>query len=243
MNPPGASSADEFSTSLPETGQAELARRAAAAPTPADERIAVIEDSLACFTYGWLACIPFVGVGYLYPAVRRFLHARRRKVEWNPACGYLAAGMLLTSAGWLSGALVWPLIYAFVVDLLNPLGEDVNLALLLPRMLCAAGPVSFFGLLAATETAFGIRLLTTRLWQWVFGAGFAGVLGLLWWLFTMMAAEGRIGRFGPAQPLLVLWATWLTAGFVTLALGRAGRWAWLVWFAALIGLSVPMLTL
>ncbi len=165
MNSPGASSAEDFTTSLPDTWQAELARRAAAAPTPADERIAVIEDSLACFTYGWLACIPFVGVGYLYPAVRRFLHARRRKVEWNPACGYLAAGMLLVSVGWLVGVLSWILGLAGLMGLSDPTGPEVPVANLIFGSMLLNGPALLFGLTIAAWIVWPEQRLDKRWWQ------------------------------------------------------------------------------
>lgn len=243
MSQAGPQPSSDLAESLPESWHTELARRTSAAPGPVEERIAVIEDSLQCFTHGRLSCLPVIGVAWLYPAVRRFAQARRRQAEWNLARGYLAAGMLLASAGWLVGVMSWLLGFAASVRMVNPEGTGVALERLVPRLLALAMPASIFGLLAAAETIWAVRVFSTRFWQWVFGVGSAGVFGVLWWLLTKVAAEGRFGPFGPELPLLTLWATWLTAGFVTLALSQAGRWAWLVWFAALVGLSVPMLVL
>jgi hypothetical protein len=139
----------DLTTSLPDSWRAELAPR----DSP-DERIAVIEESLRCFTYGWLACIPFVGVAYLFPAVRGFVHARQRKVEWNPARGYLAAGLALASVGWMVN--VWCWLVAFVsVAVVNAQNAD---GLRLDQLFLAAtlfnSPFVVVGLLLSASTVW-----------------------------------------------------------------------------------------
>lgn len=157
MSQPGTNSTEEFNTSLPEAWQAELARRAASAPSPVEERIAVIEDSLACFTYGWLTCIPFVGAAYLYPAVRRFVHARRRPVDWNPARGYLAAGMFLAGIGWLLTLAVWPRLAAGVLSMIDPHSDYMDEW---PTVL--ANTVAFGSLPTLCAWSFALGVL----WDW-----------------------------------------------------------------------------
>lgn len=149
MSQPEANSAAGPAASLPDSPRAELARR----DSP-DERIAVIEESLRCFTYGWLACIPFVGVAYLFPAARGFVHARQRKVGWNPARGYLAAGILLTSAGWLVGVLSWLLGLIALMELGDPSEPEVPVVRLMFGALLLSVPIVLVGSVAAASTVW-----------------------------------------------------------------------------------------
>lgn len=239
MNQPGTTSTDDFSTSLPEAWQAELARRAASAPNAVEERIAVIEDSLRCFAYGWLSCIPLVGVAYVFPAVRRFLQASRRKVEWNPARGYLAAGMLLTCAGWLVGVWSWILGLAALMELGDPTGPEVPVAKLLFGSLLLNGPLLLVGLLLAASTVWPAVRLGREWRQWGLGALFLFCWGLLTWWFDRVATQGE-----SSWELLIflsIGGIWLLGGFAILALRRAGRLAWLVWFGVLAAFSFPFM--
>lgn len=241
MSQPGANSADEFGTSLPEAWQAELARRAAAAPNPVEERIAVVEESLRCFTYGWLTCVPFVGVAYLLPAVRSFLCARRRKVEWNPARGYLAAGMLLVSAGWLVGVLSWILGLAALMELGDPTGPEVPVANLMLGSMLLNGPALLVGLLMAAWTVWPGLQVDKRWRQWGLGALFVFCWGCLIWWFRRLADHSETTLAWGTFLFLSVWGSWLLGGFVILALRRAGRLAWLVWLGMLAALSFPFL--
>ena len=70
------------------------------------------------------ALLPVLGVAYLYPAVRRFRWARRRKVEWNPARGYLAAGLALASGGWLVTLVSWLFVFNALADAGSSLADS-----------------------------------------------------------------------------------------------------------------------
>lgn len=242
MSQPGTTSTDDFSTSLPEAWQAELARRAASAPNPVEERIAVIEDSLRCFAYGWLSCIPLVGVAYVFPAVRRFLQASRRKVEWNPARGYLAAGMLLTCVGWLVGLVSWILGLAMLMDLADPTGPGVPVANVVLGFLLLTSPALLVGLMMAARTVWPGLRLDKRWWQW--GLGTLSVVfccGILTWWFCRLANHGETTLAWGTFLFLIVWGSWLLGGFVILALRQAGSLAWLAWLGILAALTLPFL--
>lgn len=173
MSQPEANSAPDSTVPLPDSWQAELARRAATTPAPVDERIAVIEDSLRCFTYGWLSCVPLLGVVYLYPAVRRFNQARRRQVEWNPARGYLSAGLALASLGWMICLLTW---WAFISAQAAVVETDSDDGLMnfLPAVLFFGSPPAVAGLVVTAVSAWKSLADACRRFLWlvvVFGLG------------------------------------------------------------------------
>lgn len=253
------SSAGDLRDALPEAWQAELARRSASAPSAADQRIAAIEDSLACFTYGWLTCIPFVGVGYLYPAVRRFMRARRQTVDWNPARGYLAAGMFLTGIGWLITLAVWSRLAAGVLSLVEPHSDYLDEW---PTVLASTVAFGSLPTLCAWSVALGV------IWNWwaesarrrVRNISVAGAYLVLWGLCLSPAPKRyedpwMTQRIEPALGSLAWWREadllypggliflwgWFFGGLLLLIVRRAPFAVWLGWFAGLVLLGSLLL--
>lgn len=238
MSQPDASPPADFTVSLPESWRAAVEQRGGPA-----ERIAVIEDSLRCFTCGWLSCLPVIGVAYLYPALRRFFRVRRSTVEWNPARGYLAAGLALTSAGWLVGVWSWLIVFAALAGVMAPNSDGPGLGNLLFAATLFNCPFVIVGLLLATATAWSLPILTGQIWRWIVRLVIVFSVANLWWLFRNEAAHGRTEAAWLPFLHIATWGAWLMAGFTTLALRTAGRWAWLVWFAVLVALTLPFLIL
>lgn len=250
MSQPEPQPAADFTVSLPDSWRAAIEQRGGPA-----ERIEVIEDSLRCYTYGWLSCLPVIGVAYLYPAVRRFVHARRQQAEWNPARGYLAAGLALTGIGWLIGLAVWPTISSSMLSAIEPYSsyrDDWSATLT---------HILMFGSLPAFwswSLALGV------VWSWwgnpakrrsraIVVVGF--YLGLCAWNFPAETAKpGYPIDYAPetsawalaswAQrdayfPIgMMIWAGWLIGGFLLLALRRAPLSVWLGWFGGLVLLAL-----
>ncbi len=215
------------------------------APNPplgsAAQRVEVIEDSLRCFAYGWLSCVPVLGVAYLFPALRRFVRAGRLAAAWNPARGYLAAGLALVGIGWLLALTIWPV---FVLEVIAP---DVNMwsDVITAALLC--------GLLPALA-AWSIALATV--WKW----WAERVRGVVRWTLVAsiwIAAIGLLLASRRAYRLhlwgdsyegwlpdwlryfgLALWAGWLFGGFVLLARREAKLRTWGMWLFGLAALSL-----
>jgi hypothetical protein len=71
------------------------------------DRVRVINLSLRCFTLGWLALIPFLGMLPAFLAMACFNRTRREAGdEWNPARGYLLWGATLAWCGLALSALL-----------------------------------------------------------------------------------------------------------------------------------------
>ncbi|KAF0175456.1 MAG: hypothetical protein FD161_3351 [Limisphaerales bacterium] len=237
MSQPDANPPADFTLSLPESWRAAVEQRGSPA-----ERIEVIEDSLRCYAYGWLSCLPVIGVAWLYPAVRRFLQARRRKVQWNPARGYLAAGLALGSVGWVVALVSW----LVVLNALAVAGDFVvsgdDLLNLLPHILFLGSVPSLAGLCVAWATVWGwLANLPARL-----RVGAAVVALVAYGTFGYLAlSESFRYRFSEDERSfraeitgLGLWLVWLLGGFVLLARREARLRSWLTWFVMLVVLSV-----
>lgn len=70
------------------------------APTPATNRIAVIEDSLRAFAFAWPGLIPVLGLPFAIAALSLGLRARNRERDGrNPAARYRNAALCLGSLG------------------------------------------------------------------------------------------------------------------------------------------------
>ena len=83
-------------------------------PTP-DDKIRVIEQSLACFVFGLLSLIPLLGLPFAVLAVVRHLNAwSKGDQEWNPAKPYLLWGFGLA---WLGGLISLGGLAIFVIAL------------------------------------------------------------------------------------------------------------------------------
>lgn len=253
MSQPDANPPADFTVSLPDSWRAKPAQPQPAQPDDPEQRIAVIEDSLRCFTYGWLSCLPVIGVAWLYPAVRRFVQARRRKAEWNPAQGYLAAGLALVSLAMVVLLLqLWVLLCVFGSDF-GLGGSTSDQARLLGFLLLAGCPPSLVGLAVALVTRWP-RLMTwllrfrlaRLLWQqrrfsWLLPCAI-GILVFELLLHDQFAA--KLNETIPMSPVL-LWFFWVTAGVAMLlfiVFGIQLRWLtvlgaliWLVGAALLTG--------
>lgn len=69
-------------------------------PTPAAQRVAVIEDSLRAYAWGWIGLVPLLGLPFAIAALRLAFRARRREFDvWNPSAGYRVAAQWLGSVG------------------------------------------------------------------------------------------------------------------------------------------------
>lgn len=238
MSQPDANPPADFTVSLPDSWRSSIEQRGGPA-----ERIEVIEDSLRCYAYGWLSCVPVIGVAWLYPAVRRFAQARRRQAEWNPARGYLAAGLALASVGWMVNVWSWliALVAVAIVDAQN--ADGLNLGQLLIAATLFNSPFVIVGLLLATATGWSVPLFSRRFWWWVVGIAAAFCFANLWWMLSKLAEHGQVEAKWVPFLHISAWGVWLMAGFLTLALRKAGRWAWLVWFAVLVALTLPFLVM
>jgi hypothetical protein len=229
----------DFTVSLPESWRAKLAQPQPAQPDDPEQRIAVIEDSLRCFTYGWLSCLPVIGVGWLYPAVRRFAHAKRHKAEWNPARGYLAAGLALASVGWMVALVSWLVVLNAVVVVGEFSASDAGVMNLLPAVLFFGSPPAVVGLVVVWVTVCPrlAEFSSLSLWRVVVSSlGISAAIGL-----TLVAVVARWREEQWERPLwlamvgLGIWTTWLLGGFIILALRKKTPWVWAAW---LIGAAI-----
>ncbi|MSU60154.1 MAG: hypothetical protein EXS35_18615 [Pedosphaera sp.] len=88
-----------------------------ALPLSPAELIEVIERSLRCFVCGLFALLPGLGV---FPAVYSFWAAHRVRARcrgvWNPAAGYLNAGVWCASAGLLLTTVVIGMLLAAAIN-------------------------------------------------------------------------------------------------------------------------------
>ncbi len=80
------------------------------------ERIRLIEDSLACWVYGWCSFIPLLGIPFLVLATRKF-HQTRIEIEneWNPGSRYLNWGMILAVLGGLLSLIQYGLVFVGIL--------------------------------------------------------------------------------------------------------------------------------
>lgn len=86
------------------------------------DRIRVIERSLACYAYGWLSCIPLVGLALAVRAIKLYRQARAEAGrDWNPAGRYLVCGVLLACLGGLVSAITLGLILVLLVRAMGDL--------------------------------------------------------------------------------------------------------------------------
>lgn len=230
-NPPA-----DFTVSLPESWQAAIEQRGGPA-----ERIEVIEDSLRCYAYGWLSCLPVIGVAWLYPAVRRFAQARRRQAGWNPARGYLAAGLALTSIGWLVTLMSWLLFLNMLPITGDFVAREADLMGILALVLVLGAVPSFLGLCVAWATVWdwlanlSARLRVAAVTVAVLAYATFGFLALSDSFRHRLSESERSFRVEIAG--LGIWLVWLLGGFVLLARRDARLRVWLVWFVVLIVLS------
>lgn len=241
MSQPEPTTGADFTVSMPESWRPRPARSEPTQPDSPDARIAVIEDSLQCFTYGWLACVPVFGVAWLYPAVRRFVQARRRKVEWNPARGYLAAGLALASVGWVIGLVVWLIVFNALAVAGEWVSSGNDFLGTLPTVLFVGAMPSFAGLVVAWRVV----------WEWLArrSARFQIVVwsvALLLYLTLGLTLDSRPvhwqepdyqRQFRGEMTVLGVWALWLFGGFVLLARKGVALRIWLIWLAVLALLS------
>jgi len=184
VSQPDANPPADFTVSLPESWRAAIEQRGGPA-----ERIEVIEDSLRCYAYGWLSCLPVIGVAWLYPAVRRFVQARRRQAEWNPARGYLAAGLALASGGWMVGLVSWLVSLNAVVVLGELAASDAGAMNLLPAVLFFGCPPAVAGLVIAGALAWERLSEVCQRFRWL-----VVVLGLGFYFSAWLAFESPSAR-------------------------------------------------
>lgn len=204
-----------------------------------DERIATIEDSLRCFTYGLLSCLPVIGAAWLYPAVRRFVHARRRKVEWNPARGYLATGLALASIGWIIALVAWLFVLIFFVAEGQFIVTRDDLFNLLPTVLFLGAIPTFFGLAKAWASVWdGLANLSPQV-RWS-----ATTVALIAYAIAGLLAGSETVRNSCSERAgMGIWMVWLLGGFVLLAVKPVRLALWLVWYGVLLVLSYYFATL
>ena len=80
------------------------------------DKVYVIKGSLRCYALGWLALIPFLGIGPAAAALLLFERVRREAgEEWNPARRQLYCGRILSWVGLLFSTVVCGLALAAVV--------------------------------------------------------------------------------------------------------------------------------
>lgn len=250
MSQPDANPPADFTVSLPESWRAAVEQRGGPA-----ERIAVIEDSLRCYAYGWLSCLPVIGVAWLYPAVQRFLQARRQQVRWNPARGYLAAGLALTGVGWLIALAVWPTLAGSSLSAIDPY---------IPYMDDWSATLTYILLFGSLPALWSWNLALGVVWGWwqdppkreVRAIVVTGLyLGLCAWSFPGESARSAYSMDYPMEPSIsllarwverdayfpigmIIWTGWLVSGFLLLALRRAPESVWLGWFGVTILLTL-----
>lgn len=184
MSQPDANPPADFTVSLPESWRAAIEQRGSPA-----ERIEVIEDSLRCYAYGWLSCLPVIGVAWLYPAVRRFAQARRRQAEWNPARGYLAAGLALASVGWLVALVSWLVVLNAVVVVGEFATSDTGVMNLLPAVLFFGCPPAVVGFVMAGAFAWKRLTPVCQRFRWL-----VVVIGLGFYFSAWLALESASAR-------------------------------------------------
>ena len=252
MSQPEPASDADFTVSMPESWRPKLTQSEPTLPDPPDERIAVIEDSLQCFTFGWLSCLPVIGVAWLYPTVRRFRQARRRQVQWNPARGYLAAGLALASVGWLINVWSWLTAFAAIAVEEAQNADGLNLGGALLAATLFNSPILITGLCVAMATAFP-RFADLLRWErfvasmrkrrvWFVALACAWVVLPFW--FQLRLLSETYAFLAP----MIAWSFWMLSGVGCLILQRldgAGKsLAWLAWIVWLIGawLLAPSLT-
>jgi hypothetical protein len=75
-------------------------------------KIAMMEGSLRCFTFGLLGFLPVIGLPFALIAVWSSGRARMREKQfWNPAKPYRICGIVCGTIG----ALVWGGIYTLII--------------------------------------------------------------------------------------------------------------------------------
>lgn len=244
LNPSvGDTAAEDFSVSMPESW-----RRAMVPPVdPASpaSRIALIEDSQRCLTHGWLTLLPVVGAFFVIPAVRRFLSVDRERGAWNPAAHLWLRGLVLACLGYWANLIWWGLLARWLSAAMQDNRSDSPAHLQLYSLLLFASAPGFFGIgLAATRWPTRFGLFVKHRHRELFGlllVSYATVqhrfINLPWDHYGMRhQSEGPSELF--LHGSLILWLSWLLAGFACLARRGTSSWLWVTWLfgGALLGL-------
>lgn len=227
----------DLSVSMPESWRASASPQSG--PT---DRVALIENSLRCLTYGWLSLVPVAGAFFVIPAVRMFQRVDRERAEWNPAAHLWLRGLVLASFGFWVGLLSWWLLLwcgGVAKELVN-LAEG-EMALMLAHLLIFGSCPTLLGLgLAAARwpNRFGAFVHRfRRLLLFLLGTAYA-ILVLVISMTESLQPRTRLdGRTGSVYGLLTVWLVWLLGGFVLLALRRAKAWVWLIWVVGAAALT------
>ncbi|MEQ2008749.1 MAG: hypothetical protein ABMA26_18370 [Limisphaerales bacterium] len=232
---PAEPAGGDLTVSMPESWRTPASR-----PSGPVDRIALIENSLRCLTYGWLTLVPLAGAFFVIPTVRMFKRVDRERAEWNPAAHLWLRGLVLASFGYWVSLLWWGLILGWLGAASAVFNlEDVSdpLAPLGFLLLCGSGPL-----------LIGLGYATTR-WQNRFGAfvhrlrrsllcllaiAYAVMLRIIslyeWHTGAMRVPDGASPAFS-IYGALILWLIWLLGGFVCLASrGVKSSW-WFFWLA------------
>ncbi len=218
-------------------------RAAASRPTGPTDRVALIENSLRCLTYGWLTLMPVAGAFFVIPAVRLFQRVDRERAEWNPAAHLWLRGLGLASFGyWVSLLSWWLLLWwgGIATELVNL--PDRDMALLLFYLGIFGSIPTFLGLgLAAARLpnrfgAFVFRF--RRLLLCLMAMGYGVLLLILSMEESLQPGTRLNGRTGSIYGLLTVWLIWLLGGFVLLASRGAKAWVWLVWVIGAAALTL-----
>ena len=231
---PNASPADpageDFSVSVPESWRTVAVVVPPATPA---QRIALIEGSQRCLTYGWFSVVPLAGALFVIPAVRQFLRVDRERAEWNPAAHLWLRGLVLACFGCWTNLLWWGLIIAGSTDT-----DEAGKVLVLIYLLTFGSAPTLLGLgyaAARWSNRFGGFVQRTRV-------GLLSMMGAaylaLFWFFWMSEVDRsgvRSGMHGSTEfsflTQLTVWLLWVIGGFIGMAWRGVKSWWWLAWLA------------
>jgi hypothetical protein len=227
---PADPAGEDFSVSVPESWPAVAVVVPPATPA---QRIALIEASQRCLTYGWLSVVPLAGALFVIPAVRLFRRVDRERAEWNPAAHLWLRGLVLASFGCWTNLLWWGLIIAGSTDT-----DEAGKVLVLIYFLTFGSAPTLLGLgyaAARWSNRFGGFVQRTRVGLLtLMGASYLALLCLL----SMNQPERSSAQSsdqGTSEfsfyTQLALWILWLIGGFVWLAWRGVKSWWWLAWLA------------
>ena len=235
---PAEPAGGDLSVSMPESWRA-----AASGPSGPTDRVALIENSLRCLTYGWLSLVPVAGAFFVIPAVRMFQRVDRERAEWNPAAHLWLRGLVLASFGFWASLLSWWLLLwwgGIGPELVNVPEGDMALLLFYLGIFGSIPTLLGLGLAAARlPNRFGVFVLRfRRVLLSLMAMGYGVLLLILSMEESLHPATRLNGRTGSIYGLLMVWLVWLLGGFLLLALRGAKAWVWLVWVVGAAALTL-----
>ena len=211
-------------------------RASASRPSGPTDRIALIENSLRCLTYGWLTLVPVAGAFFVIPAVRMFQRVDRERAEWNPAAHLWLRGLVLTCLGFWASLLWWGVLVCWLgSSAQSDQSDGAVFTLLLYLVLFGSAPTLLgLGFAAARwPSRFGVFVYRRHvILLWLMGVAYLVLLQVV----CLNEMENGGTPFGPrispeltTYGLVAVWLTWVLGGFVGLVRRSANKFWWLVW--------------